>query len=296
MAETIPFGKGNEPQDPPKAPAGNSVDDRILENRSYSNEEVSEIIRVALSKADTVVDGEVNHDELVSIGREFGLSEADLARAYGSILLARREDEVEQKTMLFFYVHLTVFGVVCFGLFLINMLTDPAHWWWQFVVVSWGMLLGIHGILSKYLPQVASSMFGTVMELSSEFVESRTGISTSSPRVHFKIPQLNWGMAEAQGIVELVDDTLVLEYEVKDTVLRAIKSRSREIRVPVDEIDYVRLDRRFSCTRLHLRGRRVRTFSDVPGAEGGEIKLTFDKSARAASEHLARDLRERISS
>ena len=46
--------------------------------RSYSSDEVADIIRTALRNADTDANTVVDHRELLSIGRDFGLAERTL--------------------------------------------------------------------------------------------------------------------------------------------------------------------------------------------------------------------------
>ena len=43
-----------------------------------------------------------------------------------------------------FYGHLSTYLVVCFSLFLLNMLTAPYHWWFIYPTLGWGIGLFAH--------------------------------------------------------------------------------------------------------------------------------------------------------
>ena len=92
MAELIPFEK-NEGGKAAEGPSRPDV-------RSYSNEEVSEIIRVALRSADESRTNTVGHEEMLTIARDFGLTPGDIARAFDEINFKREEEQLESTAKL----------------------------------------------------------------------------------------------------------------------------------------------------------------------------------------------------
>ena len=114
-------------------------------------------------------------------------------------------------------------------------------------------------------------------------------------RAKFTIPEIYGPFAEACGLAQVRDDCLLLEFEIADTMFHTIKSKVREVAVPIGEITAVRLERRLWATKLILQGRRLKTFDEVPGSGSGEVTLVFDRQTRSASERLARELNDLIS-
>ena len=45
-----------------------------------------------------------------------------------------------------FYVHLMVYVLVNIGLFILNWLTSPGHWWFYWALFGWGIGLAFHAI------------------------------------------------------------------------------------------------------------------------------------------------------
>lgn len=43
-----------------------------------------------------------------------------------------------------FYAHLAVYAIVILGLFLINLATDGADWWFYWPLLGWGAGVAIH--------------------------------------------------------------------------------------------------------------------------------------------------------
>jgi hypothetical protein len=45
-----------------------------------------------------------------------------------------------------FYGHLLTYSAVNLGLFLLNLITSPGHWWFYWPMLGWGIGLLIHGL------------------------------------------------------------------------------------------------------------------------------------------------------
>jgi 2TM domain len=46
-----------------------------------------------------------------------------------------------------FLIHLTVFIVVIVGLAALNLIRNPAHLWFLWVLIAWGIALALHDLL-----------------------------------------------------------------------------------------------------------------------------------------------------
>lgn len=283
MGETVPFNRSGD-----AAPAN---DDRI-----YSNEEVSEIIGIALRNAQTGDGTTVNHAEMLSIASEFGLSGGDIQRALDSLAEKEEALEIADKTALAFKLHVATYLAIIAGLFGINLISDPSYWWFLYPGILWGSIVVLHGIAQKYAPTAPWLLIESMVD---QHHKGRGIWSTSvgsGGRATFYIDDVWGSFAEANGIAEIKDDVLVLEYEMRDSIFGALKSKVREELVPLDDIAGVRLQRGMWSAKLSLQGRRLSTFANVPTATGGEVTLVFKRENRDAAERLARELQERCCS
>jgi len=278
MGETIPFNQND-------GDANGPIEDRI-----YSNEEVTEIIGTALRNAQAGDGSTVNHEEMLSIASEFGLGGADIQRALDNLADKQSSQGLMEKVVLSLKLHVATHLVLCTGLFFINLLTGTEIWWFLYPAVLWGSVITLHGILVKYMPpKYWAAMIDEDSEGGGAFAIQIGVIG----RPAFYIDDVYGSFAEANGVIEITDDTLVVEYEVQDSIFGALKSKVQEKVVPLSDIVGVRLQRGMWNSKLTLQGRRLSTFSDMPMATGGEVTLTFRRENRATVEKLAKELTEK---
>lgn len=296
MAEMIPFEekRKHDSQSTEEPGERRSREPETVARPIYTNEEVSEIIRVALRNAESDGDNTVGHEEMLAIGRDFGLTERDLQGAFETISRMRDEQERTSKVGLAFKVHAMIFVVVMAALLTINWITMPTLWWTVWPLIGWGTALVLHGILTHYLPSFTATLVDSLSGASVDWLESNMGSDPIPPAAAFTTPDLYGGLARASGVALIQDDDLLIEFETKDTVFGIIKSGVKEIRVPLRDIASVRLTRVIWSTKLILQSHRLKSFEDFPGHKGGTIQLIFDRHARAASERLAAELSKRI--
>ena len=60
---------------------------------------------------------------------------------------ARRRLKFSEPPMRGFLVHLTIFVLVIVGLAALNLIRNPAHPWFIWVLFGWGIALAIHDVL-----------------------------------------------------------------------------------------------------------------------------------------------------
>ncbi len=285
MAEMIPFGK----------PEGDAAPGQAREEvRSYSNEEVSEIIRVALRSAEESRTNTVGHEEMLTIARDFGLTPGDIARAFEEINLKRDENQLESRAQLTLKIHVLVFAAIQAGLLGINALTGLDSLWMLYPFVAWGSLLAIHGILVWYAPTLVAYALGVSNVVARDAAESLMGAGGADHSARFTLPDVHHGLAQSSGLLQIQDDALLIEFETKDSVFGLLRSGVREVRVPIRDLASARLERQIWNSRLILRGQRLKCFDGIPGHDGGQIKLTLDRNSRLAGERIARELTDRI--
>jgi len=98
------------------------------------------------------------------------------------------------------------------------------------------------------------------------------------------------GFAEAQGLIRFDEgeNTLILEFQVKDGFVGFLKSGLKEVRIPISEIESVRLkDRLWMKPVLIIRASQLSTLSDIPESSQGEVKLHVSRKNKRDARLLA---------
>lgn len=115
------------------------------------------------------------------------------------------------------------------------------------------------------------------------------------PSLPFVIPSVYEGLATARGMARLSPAALILEFEVKDSIVGVIKTGVREVQVPIEEIHRLDLRKGWFRTRLLIRAHRMMTFDKVPGQKSGTIELRVAREDRSVAEALVSTLKLRLS-
>ncbi len=117
-------------------------------------------------------------------------------------------------------------------------------------------------------------------------------------RVPFSIPKLYGGFAMAHGIAHFDGSKLELEFEVKDEVFKALKSKPKRVVIPVKDLVTVEFrtatfsgNGRLTATAAHLD-----TVNEVPHSKQGQFVLHTSKNNRGLAEQLVEALDEAIRS
>ena len=113
-------------------------------SRKYSNEEVSRILRLALSREQ---DELISYDELVETAEELGIDPSKLESALeqeraGQSIRDAREAWLKRRRSEF-YANVWSYIIVNSAIFLIDVFT-PGGWWFQWPLLGWGIGLAFH--------------------------------------------------------------------------------------------------------------------------------------------------------
>jgi hypothetical protein len=102
----------------------------------------------------------------------------------------------------------------------------------------------------------------------------------------FDIPNLFNGFGEARGVARLEGDEVVLEYEVRESILNVFKGEVQEARIPLAEINWVDFSTSWFSAKLVLACRTMKCVSGVPGMEQGKVTLNVAKSDRPRAQEF----------
>lgn len=104
------------------------------------------------------------------------------------------------------------------------------------------------------------------------------------------------GLSETQGLLSCDGDNLVVESRIVDTILGVMKTASKQIRVPLSEIQSIRYEKRkfgFGGV-VALRVRSQHVLDDIPEAGMGMVRMTIKRSDRRAAQEFCLALQEAV--
>lgn len=113
--------------------------------------------------------------------------------------------------------------------------------------------------------------------------------------VPFQFPEVYGGLADSEGLLSISSDVLTLEFQVKDGLIGAFKSRVKKVELPFDQIREVELQSNMLGTNLTVVADSMQLVEDVPNAKQGEFKVKFPRSHRKEATALAREASVRVS-
>jgi len=91
----------------------------------------------------------------------------------------------------------------------------------------------------------------------------------------------SWGgLASNSGLLRLEGDTLVLEFETKDDVLKVLKSGVKRFAVPLTEVEACRWHRGWFGGKIELSVRRMNVLDGIAGAGQGRVTLGVSRNDR----------------
>jgi hypothetical protein len=287
MPEIVNFN--TTASDRKKDQPGSSTKEKV--DRYYSGDEVSEIIRLALKGVDYEASNSVDHQELMTIGKEFGLCEEEINTAYEK--LQDQRDTSELKELL--GIQLKMVGFLMFAiallLFAIDFFFYPEESFAQFALPGLMMAIIVCGLQFRYFPKLASSIFATSSKLETGSVAS---FSTRRLVIYRKAIGDYRGRYIEKGLVRVEDDYLLMEYRRYDILIWNKKSEIEEMKIPLAEIIGVQLERKFWMSKLVLKARSLKTFDNVPGESSGSLHLTFYPRARISARNLTKEIERYI--
>jgi hypothetical protein len=162
--------------------------------------------------------------------------------------------------------------------------------WSLYVIFGWGLFLLGHYAGLRYAPDfVELAMERTQHVANSKYRE----YFEDEDIVGFTIPD-SMGLTESQGIINLEDDKLVIEYQTMDCMVGLLKTRVKVSEIEIENLTSARLVQGLWATELVLGGKNLRTFSNAPGSAGGKLKLKINRLSRRAAEQLTNDIRDAL--
>ena len=103
----------------------------------------------------------------------------------------------------------------------------------------------------------------------------------------FSFPEVYQGFAEAEGLLILAADAIVIEYQIKDAFTGAFKSGVKKVDLPIAQIDDVEFRTNFLRTDLTIQVNSMELVHDVPNAKQGRVRLKIPRKHRREAAAIA---------
>lgn len=110
----------------------------------------------------------------------------------------------------------------------------------------------------------------------------------------FKTDQAYHGFAEIQGLLHVERDHLLLEFEMKDSILGVLKSGAKELKISYLDLNQVEYQRSLFRSRLILKVNNMRVLSAFPGAKDGVIAMKIQRKYKTEVEDIVPYVNMRI--
>jgi hypothetical protein len=92
---------------------------------------------------------------------------------------------------------------------------------------------------------------------------------------------------DLEGLARIEGSELMLEFRTTHALSKLLPPSTRELRIPLSELEDVTFKRRFCLGFVLLRARSLKAFSDIPGNQGCELRLRCRSAHREAAQELA---------
>ncbi len=117
----------------------------------------------------------------------------------------------------------------------------------------------------------------------------------SQIRLPIAMSEVYSGFAEANGLMYVAKDTLIIEFLVKDAFIGVVKSKPKRIHLPFKEIVSIEYKRNIFISRVLLRVASIDYMDSIPGDHKGEIKLKVKRKDKELALRLVSHINLRIS-
>ncbi len=109
---------------------------------------------------------------------------------------------------------------------------------------------------------------------------------TATCSVPFAISSVYEGFAEVNGILRFAGGELTMQFQVKDSILGAVKSALRDVRIPPSAIESVSFTPGWLSHQLVIQCNDMTAISHLPTSKGGRVALTIARADQEAAERL----------
>jgi hypothetical protein len=257
-------------------------------SRRYSSDEVADIIRLSLQDENRNSENSIDHKELISIGKEVGVSQEQIIRAVGLLEDEHQTKDKERLLWLRFKGHCFTFVFVNLVCVSINVLTGTESFWAGYVLFGTGLFLLGHYAGLRYAPDFVEMAIERTR--THAFGHPQMSVAADA-NVNFTVSDPS-GLMESTGLVYIKDGQLHLEYQTSDSILGLLRTGIKSVEVNFADISQSCLEHKFWSSELVLRGNSMRVFGSALGSSSGTLRLKISKEYHSAALNLLSQLRQ----
>ncbi|MEZ4827338.1 MAG: hypothetical protein R3C61_13825 [Bacteroidia bacterium] len=118
---------------------------------------------------------------------------------------------------------------------------------------------------------------------------------TEHTTLPFTIENVYAGFAQVTGILSVVRDHIILEFQVSDVIGGIVKGRPKEVRIPLRSVESVQFKKNWFVANFYLRVYKMKDLEDVPNQKSGEVKLSIARKNRQRAMQIASSVNLRLS-
>lgn len=250
--------------------------------RRFSSDEVADIIRISLQQESASPDNSIEHEELVSIGREVGVTAAQIDQAVH--LLEEQQKTRDKEKLLWVRFKARCGSFICVTSFciLVNLITGTDVFWAGYLLFGWGLFLLSHYAGLRYAPEFVQMAFDRTRLLAAQTFPEAHG---DKENVSFSVTESH-GLMGSEGLVFIEEDKVKFEYQTFYAVFGLLKTGVREASVAVTDISTAKIEHKFWSTELVLQSRSLKVFRSLPGHSSGTLRMPINRQSAAAAQNL----------
>lgn len=110
----------------------------------------------------------------------------------------------------------------------------------------------------------------------------------------FKTDRAYHGFAEVDGMLHIERDHLLLEFEVKDVFLGALKSGPKQLKIAYADLSKMNYLRSIFKSQMEIKVKSLRILTKFPGAKEGSIILKIKRRFKTEADDIATYVNMRI--
>jgi hypothetical protein len=110
----------------------------------------------------------------------------------------------------------------------------------------------------------------------------------------FALPDTYEGLIETQGVAQLSEQALMLEFQLQDGLLGILKSEMKFAAIPYQAMATVRLHKGWTRTTILIQMHHPQTLRDVPKQKNGQLELRLARKTTAIAEEWVAFLKLKI--
>ncbi len=118
---------------------------------------------------------------------------------------------------------------------------------------------------------------------------------TGTQQIPFSNDDVYSGLAKLDGILTVSKDHLDLEFQTQDAVFGVMKSKPKNLKIPLLELSNFTYKRNLFSSRIIFRVTKLKYIRDFPKSEQGEIKLKIKRKYKEEAKRIESFVNYRIS-